>query len=233
MKLGKRLTKLDSMVLNGYQHIWDCCCDHGLLGMCLLERNAAENIHFVDIVPDLIDKLNFELTAKYPSFAKGNSQWQTHCLDVANLPLNDRQDKHLIIIAGVGGDEVINLVDEIHSRFRHLDIDYLLCPVYHQYALRQQLRKLDLNLIDEALVKERKQFYELLLISSQTHKGNRISAAGELIWKAKNETELKVARQYLEKTLSHYQKSIRRRGDEAQEKVRAYEHCESLIEIIR
>ena len=36
------------MIPDGYDHIWDCCCGHGLLGMTLLARHAAEHIHFVE-----------------------------------------------------------------------------------------------------------------------------------------------------------------------------------------
>lgn len=57
MKLSKRLQQIDHMVKHGYDHIWDCCCDHGFLGASLLEREAAAHIHFVDIVPELINNV--------------------------------------------------------------------------------------------------------------------------------------------------------------------------------
>ncbi|WP_198595364.1 SAM-dependent methyltransferase, partial [Vibrio lentus] len=50
MKLSNRLQTLHSLVSNDYQHIWDCCCDHGFLGVQLLSDNKAPLIHFVDIV---------------------------------------------------------------------------------------------------------------------------------------------------------------------------------------
>jgi len=49
------------MVTSQYEHIWDCCCDHGLLGYALLSRlnamNIPCNIHFIDIVPPLMAEL--------------------------------------------------------------------------------------------------------------------------------------------------------------------------------
>ncbi|HSC68256.1 MAG TPA: SAM-dependent methyltransferase, partial [Cellvibrio sp.] len=57
LKLGKRLQQIELMVTANYDHIWDCCCDHGLLGAALLARKAAPHIHFVDIVPELMRKL--------------------------------------------------------------------------------------------------------------------------------------------------------------------------------
>ncbi|MDX2422429.1 MAG: SAM-dependent methyltransferase, partial [Amphritea sp.] len=48
MKLSKRLTQIEQLVAPGYTHIWDCCCDHGLLGAALLARHSDAQIHFVD-----------------------------------------------------------------------------------------------------------------------------------------------------------------------------------------
>ena len=113
MKLGKRLTQIAAMVEDDYQHIWDCCCDHGLLGATLLKRNSAPNIHFVDIVPTLMAQLEAKLQQ---FFSDSAHQWQTHCMDVSQLPLEQFQGKHLIIIAGVGGDLMVELVTNIHQR---------------------------------------------------------------------------------------------------------------------
>ncbi len=95
----------------------DCCCDHGLLGAKLLQRDAASNIHFVDMVDDLMAELERKLmrffpqsvppqTALTPSVILGSAQWQIHCIDVAQLPLDkfNQYATHLIIIAGVGGE---------------------------------------------------------------------------------------------------------------------------------
>lgn len=62
LKLNKRLKQIEQMVTSDYTHIWDCCCDHGFLGAALLSRQAAMNIHFVDIVPELMDKLEKNCT---------------------------------------------------------------------------------------------------------------------------------------------------------------------------
>jgi len=48
------------MVTGNYQHIWDTCCDHGMLGEALLVEQIANKVntrlivHFVDIVPSII-----------------------------------------------------------------------------------------------------------------------------------------------------------------------------------
>ena len=55
MKLSKRLNAINSLITQSYDIVWDCCCDHGFLGMALLERGIAKQINFVDIIPELME----------------------------------------------------------------------------------------------------------------------------------------------------------------------------------
>jgi tRNA (adenine22-N1)-methyltransferase len=206
LKLGKRLKQIESMVTSDYTHIWDCCCDHGLLGSTLLSRLAAPHIHFVDIVPELMSELENKLQ-RFSPYSPSN--WQIHCLDVAALPIEQYEGKNLVIIAGVGGDLITQFVNAIHQSHSATNIDFLLCPVYHQFTLRQQLIQLDFSLINEVLVEENKRFYEVLLVSSPTNTDNRqskISAVGELIWQANTAEQSKTTMNYLHKTLNHFQR---------------------------
>ncbi len=201
MKLSKRLKQIEQMVTSEYSHIWDCCCDHGFLGAALLSRNIAEHIHFVDIVPELMNELNGKLHNFYP-----NDQWTTHCIDVANLPLDQYKGEHLIIIAGVGGDLMIKFINEIIDKHPTLSIDFLLCPVHHQYNLRKQLILNNLRCVDEVLIKENKRFYEVIYVSSTIENTYKISSVGENIWHFKCSEQGKIAEEYLSKTLEHYQR---------------------------
>lgn len=217
LKLSKRLRKITTMASNQYEHIWDCCCDHGLLGFALLSRNlanktptesilhASSTVHFVDIVPELITTVLHKLERFYP-----DSNWRTYCLDVAKLPLEQHQGKNLVIIAGVGGDLMIEFVKAIMQRHKHLSIDFLLCPVHHQFALRQQLIALDFSLKDEALIEENQRFYEILLVSSvpsdTSNTFKKINPVGDKIWQVASSKERETAQKYLHKTLSHYQR---------------------------
>ncbi len=221
-KLGKRLQQIENMVaLQQYNHIWDCCCDHGLLGFSLLARenttsvtsNNALSIHFVDIVPELMAKVENKLKRFYSANMRNSSNHvvgQVHCLDVAKLPLAQYTGKHLIIIAGVGGDLIIKFIEAIHKRFDYLDIDFLLCSVHHQYSLRSKLIELDFSLKDEVLLEENKRFYEILLVSTVKTDGNKISFIGDKIWQPLLNTDSNqqtdIARRYLSKTLQHYQR---------------------------
>ncbi|MCL1067965.1 tRNA (adenine(22)-N(1))-methyltransferase TrmK [Shewanella olleyana] len=239
MKLSKRLQQINSMVLSGYDHIWDCCCDHGFLGGALLTRQAAPNIHFVDIVAELMNELEQKLI-KLDSSSKLNpavpSNWFTHCMDVAKLPLDKYCGKHLIIMAGVGGDLMNEFINSIQKQYANLNIDFLLCPVHHQYSLRQNLISLDFSLKQECLVEDNKRFYEILLVANytssacipdslnpKTHKtSHAISEVGEQIWFNNIENEQSVSQRYLNKTLSHYQRIQIGRKQEVQHIIDAY-----------
>jgi len=206
LKLSKRLKHIESMVTSDYTYIWDCCCDHGLLGTALLSRLAAPYIHFVDIVPDLMNELENKLQRFYPN---SPSKWQIHCLDVAALPIEQYEGKNLVIIAGVGGDLTTQFVNAIHQSHSTTNIDFLLCPVHHQFTLRQQLIQLDFSLKNEVLVEENQRFYEILLVSSPGNtddKQTKISPVGELIWQANTTEQSRITMNYLSKTLEHYQR---------------------------
>lgn len=203
MKLSKRLKKIDKMVTTQYSHIWDCCCDHGFLGAALLNRQTDTHIHFVDIVPELMAELDTKLQRFY---SNAISRWETHCLDVATLPLEKYQGNHLVIIAGVGGDLMIQFIEAIYQNHQNLAIDFLLCPVHHQFALRHKLIELDFSLKQEVLVEDNKRFYEILLVSSAHNEHKPITAIGDQIWHSQSPQQAKVVESYLHKTLNHYQR---------------------------
>ncbi|EKO3516825.1 tRNA (adenine(22)-N(1))-methyltransferase TrmK [Vibrio fluvialis] len=203
MKLSKRLQTLDSLVTQHYDHIWDCCCDHGFLGMTLLKRQAATQVHFVDIVPDLMDLLHQRLERYFPRQA--GFDWQIHCQDVGTLPLAQHEGKHLVIIAGVGGDLMSELVKAIIHAHPNTTIEFLLCPVHHTYTLRSLLQELGAQCISETLLEENRRYYEMLHVvtRSQTHQHRTLSKVGEQIWQ-QSDQQRELAKRYHAKLLAHY-----------------------------
>jgi tRNA (adenine22-N1)-methyltransferase len=214
IKISKRLKTIDNMITEHYQSIWDCCCDHGLLGLSLLKRKAADNINFVDIVPSLTTKLERLLQQHFNS-TEFVDNWQVHCIDVAELPLATNT-KQLVIIAGVGGELLINFIEQIISNYQQVlmntpttELEFIICPVHHNYQVRQALIKHNFALVDEYIVHENKRFYEILHIKTQFTVGteyydNKISATGDKMWVF----SLHSHQQYLTKIISHYQRLL-------------------------
>ncbi len=189
------------MVTSDYIHIWDCCCDHGFLGASLLSRQAAKNIHFVDIIPELMAKIENKLQQFY---SNSPSAWKTHCLDVAELPLKQYEGKHLVIIAGIGGDLMIQFINDIHQNHPNLNVNFLLCPVHHQFALRQKLIDLNFSLKHEILIEDNQRFYEVILVSSLADENTKVNPVGDKIWQSVTAKQADIVEKYLDKTLNHY-----------------------------
>lgn len=196
MKLSSRLDTIKNKVIDDYDHIWDCCCDHGQLGIALLSSQPKSVIHFVDVVDELMVELESQLQKHAAAI---QSQWQVHCMDVANLPLV-KDKKNLIIIAGVGGDLLIELMRSIQTGNSDIELEFILCPVLHNYMVRCELIEMGFGLIFETLVKENKRFYEVLHVSNQALKS--ITPVGCEMWDLSDNDH----QEYLNKTISHYQR---------------------------
>ena len=204
MKISKRLQAIADLIPSQhYQHIWDCCCDHGHLGMTLLSQDCAKHIHFVDIVPAIMTQLEQKLARYFSS-----QQWQVHCCDVNDLALapNSRQ---LVIIAGVGGEQTAKMVSQLVNKFPDLTLDFILCPVRQQYHVRRSLIELDYHLIDEVLIEENNRFYEIIYLSYQG--ANLLTDVGSLLWRKQDLQALN----YLTRTIAHYQREANFKNDDA------------------
>ncbi|WP_299791786.1 tRNA (adenine(22)-N(1))-methyltransferase TrmK [uncultured Shewanella sp.] len=222
MKISQRLSQIDKMVNSHYDHIWDCCCDHGLLGARLLQRGAAGTIHFVDVVEELMVEVEKKLSRFFPSHQFNEStepadeiqpsHWQVHCIDVAHLPLCDYEDgeSHLIIIAGVGGELLIELIDAIMANSPNRHLEFILCPVHHNYKLRQHLAKMKLGLLDECLIQENRRFYEVMHLSTASE--HPIVNVGSIMWNLSQDAD----KQYLHKTILHYQRMQKNAGTDTE-----------------
>ncbi len=199
MKLNKRLSSLASMVTQQYDHIWDCCCDHGHLGIELLQSCHTATVHFVDVVEPLIEAVRDKLQTEYPD----THHWTAHCTDLNQLILPETQSKHLLIIAGVGGDLIIQFVRNILFNNPGTEIELLLCPVRHDFKVRQAMKSLGLKLINESLVVDKGLFYEVIHIGPNADA--EIEATGSLMWDFADPDH----QTYLEQKINHYQRAAR------------------------
>ena len=203
MPLSYRLQSIANTIKNPYHHIWDTCCDHGYLGMSLLSTYPSSTIHFVDISAHIMKGVENGLSTQAHSQQLPYKNWQCHTISVNDLPLDQYQGCHLIIIAGVGGDLAAEFIQQLTARFGDLALEFIICPVHHTFTLRQQLIALDYTLIDESLISENKRFYELIYVSFSGER--EISKTGELMWDLEDAEHL----EYLNKTIIHFEKKAR------------------------
>ncbi|SJL84184.1 tRNA (adenine(22)-N(1))-methyltransferase [Vibrio palustris] len=221
MKLSKRLSLIAQWAeqqtqQQPYDHIWDCCCDHGYLGTELLERIPTATIHFVDVVAHLIEDLTQRLRTHHTQSTKN---WQTHCLDVADLPLAHYAGRHLVMIAGIGGDLMTTFIEEITRRHPNLEIDLIVCPIRHHYTVRRRLMHDDYRLLRESLIEENQRYYEVLSVSNH-QTAEPVHPIGYHIWHATEAQQQNVIQRYYDKTLAHYER-LQRGGNKNIDKILA------------
>lgn len=120
--------------------------------------------------------------------------------------------EQLIIIAGVGGDLMQEMVEAIIKSNPNVAVDFLLCPVHHQFRLRQMLAQQGFVYLDEKLIKDNQRYYEILKVRYfpkarlNCAVSTKVSPVGDKIWQAKSTEQAEIVQGYLHKTLTHYQK---------------------------
>lgn len=210
MKLRNRLSTIRNQILDDYHHIWDCCCDHGYLGRQLMLEHCNSEIHFVDVAPHLTQDI--EESLKKQSL----KNWRVHCINAAEITLTTSQ-KHLVIIAGVGGDLLIKMVKHIISQNSDLvnngSIDFILCPVRQLHKVRRGLNEAKLGLVSENIVKENNLYYEVIHVSNQSNQP--INLVGDVMWDLSNPDHLS----YQQTMIHHFEKQP---NNEAQRIVSLY-----------
>lgn len=199
MKLGCRLSSINALVVQHYQTIWDCCCDHGLLGMSLLERNASNQVVFVDILKPQMQQLEQKLRRDFP---RDFFEWKIICEDLSKIIIPNVQSQ-LFIIAGVGGDKTIEFINALSVNGNSNYFDFLICSVHGNYQVRKVLIELGFKLINEKIVQENKRFYELIHVSKTANLP--LSAVGNSMWDWTNHDHIA----YWKKTVTHFQKKTK------------------------
>jgi tRNA (adenine22-N1)-methyltransferase len=204
-RLGERLEHVFEWVNSAqtYDDIWDLCCDHGRLGLHLSKRHLSSNVYLVDKVASIIDKLERdfgELEDDRLSFITA---------DAGELSIPTTKNT-LVIIAGVGGQNLIAMLEGIVARLDEgAALDFILSPNYHMFELRAFLQARPFTLIDEAFVTENNFSHEHLWlrydsVSSVDSNSKPVTAIGDSLWQCMTKTK----RIYIGKLILHYQRML-------------------------
>ena len=199
LKPGSRLHQLKRMINPSYDRIWDCCCDHGLLGMSLLQNQYASEVIFVDVVDSITEHLTNKLTQNFP---RHQYNWQVLCDDVNNLAV-PADDSQLFIIAGVGPDQTIGFINSLCASAKHTPIDLLTCSVSGNYAVRKALIHQGYKLNSEQLIFDNNRFYEAIYASKSGEK--TLQDVGSEMW----QWDDPVHRDYFRRVVAHYEKKAK------------------------
>ncbi len=171
------------------KNIWDIGCDHGLLGLSFRSEEEVESIHLVDPSAPVISELQKRLKDSY--ITKG----KLFIHHEHGQKLIIETDSNCIFIAGMGGKEIgeiiIHLLPSLDSTSR-----IVISPHRKILELRALLGKLPLALVQEELVFEDGQFYQILCLMKG--EGPRVHPYGRDIWKKE------VGKHYRDHQMKHF-----------------------------
>lgn len=199
--LGARLEALLALVREfqphcHYEVIWDCCCDHGYLGMKILQENLCGQVCFVDQVASITAQVSAVLERHMAHIEPVRRPVLS--ADAGALVLAPGR-RHLLILAGIGGLLASKIIAAVRAGNPGATLDFLCCPATTQYDLREYLARSELGLRREASVVERRRLYEILLVSSAGAGLPRVTLTGAC-WRADDPQHLA----YLRKLHRHY-----------------------------
>ena len=176
LKSGSRLSQLKGLIEDPYAVIWDCCCDHGLLGISLLQSKCAGEVIFVDVLVDHMETLATTLAHYFP---RDQYTWQVRCEDLKNLVVPD-VGAQLFIIAGVGPQQTIKFIDSLYASAPDTPFDLLVCCVNGSYSVRETLIDRGYRLKNERLIFENNRFYEAIHVSKSAYEP--VADTGSTMW---------------------------------------------------
>lgn len=172
-KLSSRLQTLLKMTPGEVEVVWDICCDHGYYGRELLKaqgeshREQLTQVHLLDQVPDIIEKLKLETRLEQRHYS---IQPMIHEADASLFNFPKSESCELYCIAGVGSNTIISILDHIltlNSSNALSSKYFLLGPHRHNFKLRQFLLQQNMGIQEEVMVMENGHFRELWLVNSQ------------------------------------------------------------------
>lgn len=213
-RLGKRLTALFHAVPSGYDAVWDLCCDHGRLGMALIETGRTPRVHFVDCVNGIMADLD-ERLIRY-----GATGYQLHTVEAERLSL-PAEGRHLLVLAGVGDESTIRILDSLTRSDLQARFDWLISPANNLFQVRRWLREHGFGVLEEGLVFENRRGYEWLRVTLDRRRAPTPIANPAPFWNARKPEH----RAHLIKLVRHARQQCRRPADssDAEAALAAYE----------
>lgn len=159
------------MVPHGMEEVWDICCDHGQVGMAFIGK--VNQVVFVDQVPYIMERLTNSLK---DSYIPGNCKT---IQDSAKNKIYSFNPKTVYIICGIGGDLLIEIMDQIIPLMSHCSF-LLISPHKNIHKVRQYLLEVPLGLEAEKLVADKNHIYEVLMLSKSASK--TVTLLGDNLW---------------------------------------------------
>ncbi|MBD64715.1 MAG: hypothetical protein CME62_05885 [Halobacteriovoraceae bacterium] len=169
VKASTRLNRISKLsTQKQYQHIYDLCCDHGLLGLLLHEAHPQAHIHFIDIKKHIINELEQKLDK-----SKFDFNFTLKARDICGLDIFDHS---LVCLAGVGANLIIKFLEK--SMNLNQQFDLIICCNQHIHKLRKFLFDHQFKVYCEEVLLCQNQFYEIISLGPHADKEISLISSG-------------------------------------------------------
>jgi tRNA (adenine22-N1)-methyltransferase len=175
VKLSVRLTTLQSYFHDAHS-VWDIGCDHGILGLSFVNRKTLKEIHLVDSSSLVIENLKKKNIDAY--ITKKDLSINIYEKKGQDIILNE--ERKIIYIAGMGGKEIKEILEKLLPQVSTED-RVVISPHRKILELREYLHLSKWRLMDEQVVSENDQFYQVLCLSTFDY--SPVSLYGEQLWR--------------------------------------------------
>ena len=139
--------------------MWDIGCDHGHLGLSLVSKASLRELHLVDpshkVITDLKKIIDSYITKETFSINIHEKKGQ-------DVRLNPQPKT--IYIAGMGGEEIKEIIQALSTQLTSQDL-VVISPHRKILELRKYLRYSDFRLIEEEVLLENGQYYQILALT--------------------------------------------------------------------
>ncbi|MBO6137650.1 MAG: SAM-dependent methyltransferase [Lachnospiraceae bacterium] len=155
IKLSERLYAAASLVGDS-PSVADVGCDHGYLGMFLLEQGMTQYVYAMDVHKGPLER------ARDNAVSFGVSDRMEFILSDGLTTLKEPYAQTAVIL-GMGGALIIRIIEEAPAAVRGTLKQYVLGPQSEQWLFRRRLTELSLTVVDEKHVYEDGKYYPMLL----------------------------------------------------------------------
>lgn len=155
--LQPRLAKLADWIPTETTRLVDVGCDHGKLSAYCLQNQLVQSVLATDLRSAPLARAQALLQRVAP-----HADWITHCgygLENCSLHSGD-----CVVIAGMGGLEIRDILTAIPEEQRQENVCFLLHPTRAAEELRSSLTRLKLRIDKECLCAEQGRVYPILRV---------------------------------------------------------------------
>ncbi len=154
IQLDKRLTLVASLVGKA-KKVADIGCDHGKLGYYLIGTERAERVIATDISAPSLQK------AKELALQNGVSHLMDTRLGDGLSPI-ENGEVDVVVIAGMGGDLIADILDGAHADNKQFDT-YVLSANTHAEKVRRQIEKCGCHITFDDMIECGRKYYSVIV----------------------------------------------------------------------